>query len=133
MSADRSASSRAAWARRKAGSSYQTAAERLEARRLDDLRQSATATLTQARFGRDLMQLAEWCVSTCLAGGSSVHTAYLVAGTFTEGLSREWAAPVEDAHPQPEGSGSPQPDRETPRTLNPGELPGDPGHDGSVR
>lgn len=81
---------REAWARRKADPAYTTAAQRHEARILDDLRQAARAATVQARFGRDLQAIAEWCVSTCIAGGSSVHTAYLVAGEFTKGLAQEW-------------------------------------------
>lgn len=41
----------------------------------------------QARFGGDLVRVAEWAVDTCLAAGSSVHTAYLVAGELTRGIA----------------------------------------------
>jgi hypothetical protein len=78
------------WAQRKS-EGWKSAAVRHEERILDDLRKAAQATTVQARFGRDLVKIAEWLVSTCLAAGSSVHTAYLVAGEFTAGLSREWA------------------------------------------
>lgn len=81
---------RRAWERRKADPAYTTAEQRRAARVLADLRASATAANVQARFGGRLQEVAEWCVSTCLAGGSSVHTAYLVAGEFTKGLATEW-------------------------------------------
>lgn len=84
---------REAWARKKADPAYRTAAQRHEARVLDGLRQAATAATVQARFGHDLTKIAEWCVSTCIAGGSSVHTAFLVAGEFTAGLAKEWETP----------------------------------------
>ena len=33
-----------------------------------------------------LLTIAEWVKETCLMFGSSVHTAYTVAGVFVEGL-----------------------------------------------
>lgn len=35
------------------------------------------------------VELAQWLVETCLMFGASVHTAYLVAGVFLQGLERK--------------------------------------------
>ena len=35
------------------------------------------------------IEIAEWVKNTCLAFGSSVSTAYLVAGTYVGGLEAE--------------------------------------------
>jgi hypothetical protein len=58
-------------------------AKRLLAERETPERQSAI----QVRLGGNLVAVADWAVTTCLAAGSSVHTAYLVAGTLAQGLA----------------------------------------------
>jgi len=82
------------WATRRA-KGWQSQAVLMEHREVERLREEARQLSVQIRFGRDLHKIAEHVVGLCLDGGTSVHTAYLVAGEFTAGLAREWAPEVE--------------------------------------